>query len=317
MIEEVAVLEPQEDADASSEETIQIRQPGRDPKTGQFVPVGYVDDSIDTSPTLEAEAEEEPEEEPESEADPSPAVDDADDKSAEVDPDLSPSAQARIDEVIGNYRGEQRKNADLQLQLDEANANRAKPEVEPLKTFEDFGFDGPAYSAYIMERSMEAADARVGELLEKHTAKQDVLKQGESFKQAEDEFAKQHPDYHQKVYGEVDGIRTWAASDAMAQEIRLADNGQALAYHLASNPDIADKITAMSPRDTVVAMFKLSGSLREASAKVKAEKDKVTKAPPPPPKLKGGEAEIKTTGYHDGMTDAQFDAKRRKEIANR
>ena len=324
MNEEVAVLEPQADADASpEEEVVQLRHQDRDPTTGQFVPNrgGYVDDSIDTAPVLvEAEAEEvEVAEEPESEVDPSPTDDDAVEEIAEDDPPETSRFQSRIDELTGNFRETQRINDDLQRQLAEANERIAAiPEVrEPLKTLEDFDYNGAEYSEYIMGESAKRAEDTVNDVLRRDQAKRDAQDQESAFRKAETEFAKTVKDYNQKVYGEVDGRRGWEASDTMAQEIQEASNGHEMAYYLASNPDKASEIFRMPERRQVKEMDRLHLRLKAEASKAVTEKAKVSNAPPPTPKLKtGGDAGI-NRGYHEGMSDADFDKMRRKEIANR
>ena len=321
MNEVLAVLETAEDADASSEEEVQLRQPGRDPKTGQFVPTGYVDDSIDTSPlVVEAEAEEpEPDEEPESEVDSSPTVDDADDENADNEPEYGERTQARIDELTGNFMSTQRLYEETLAELDKAKAALAAvPKVvEPLKTLEDFGYDGAAFSEYILTESAERAKSVVKETLQEYDSTRSSQQNATAFREAEQKFAEKHADYDQKVYGEVDGRRGWEANDVMAREIRLTENGWELAYHLATHPDIASKIMKLPERSAVLEMDKLHRQLESGKAEVRTAKKKVTKAPPPPPSLKGGDAGIKPKGYYEGMSDAEFDAMRRKEIAHR
>jgi len=319
MNDEVAVLEPQADADASPNEVL---QPGidRDASTGRFIRSRYVDDSVDTAPEIE-EPEGEPVEvevELESEADPSPADDDAVDEIADDSPVETPGVQSRIDEITGKFRQTERIAQDLQAKLDEANAKLAAIPVkqEPMKTLEDFAFDGAAFTEYVMEESAKRAESTVERVMQKHQAKASAEQSQQGFREREKAFAGEHSDYFDMVYGETNGLRHWSASDAMASEIQILGNGHEIAYHLAKNPDIASEMAALSPRETVIAMDKLSTRIGNA-AKKSAEKV-VTKAPPPPPKLKtSGDAGIKQKGYHEGMTDAQFDAMRRKEIANR
>jgi len=324
MSEEVADLEQQveTDASASSEEEVQGALRGRDPHTGRFIPADYVDDSIDTAPAIpvEAEAEEvEVVEEPESEVESSPTDVEAVDENAEDDPDYGVKTQTRIDELVGNYRGEQRINEELRSELAKANeALAAIPEQrEPLKTFEDFAFDSEKYSAYIRDEAKKDTETLVRSILREHDADRGAQNGATEFRKAEGKFAEQHTDYNQKVYGEVDGLRGWQATDVMAREIRMTENGHELAYHLANNPDIADKLARMPERQAVLAMDKIHRTLEAGKAEVRAAKGKTSKAPPPTPKVKGGDAGPKPTGYHDGMSDAQFDAMRRKEIANR
>ena len=320
MQDEVAVLEAVEDASASPVEELQPGI-GRDPQSGRFIRENWVDDSVDTAPTLvQAEAEEvEVAEDLESEVDSSPADVEAVDENADNEPEYGVKTQARIDELTGNFRSTQRLYEQTLAKLDEANAALAAvPEVqEPLKTLEDFGYDGAAFSEYIMGESTKRTESSVRKILQEHDSKRSSNNDATAFQEAESKFAEKHDDYNQKVYGEVDGLRGWEATDVMAREIRLTENGHELAYHLATNPDIATKVARMPERSAVLEMDKIHRKLEAGKTEIKTAKGKVTKAPPPPPKLVGGDAGIKPKGYHDGMSDAQFDAQRRKEIANR
>ena len=168
-----------------------------------------------------------------------------------------------------------------------------------------------------MGESTKRTEASVRKILQEHDLKRGSKEDATAFQEGERKFAEKHADYDQKVYGEVDGLRGWEANDVMAREIRLTENGHELAYHLATNPDIATNIARMPERTAVLEMDKIHRKLESGKAEIKTAKEKVSNAPPPTPGLKGGDAGIKSTGYHEGMSDAKFDAMRRKEIANR
>ena len=61
-------------------------------------------------------------------------------------------------------------------------------------------------------------------------------------------FASERPDYVEAVMGS-----DWACSEVMADAIQDSDAGPALAYHLASHPEQAAAIAAMSAASPVTA----------------------------------------------------------------
>ena len=298
---ETADLEPQDDADVSLED--------------QLANDGSVDTAAADEPT-EVETEvNELVEKPENEADPSPA--DEENVDERIDPTKdSENVKQRIDKLTENYRGEQRAGAEKDLRIAELEKQLADApkETEPLKTLDDFEFDQGKYFEYLATRAEQRAVDAAEKVAKDYQAQARTESRQDAFKAREAEFSKTVDDYQEKVYGEVDGQRTWRASDTMAREITLSEMGEQVAYHLACNPDIAAEISVLSERETVRRIALLESTL--ITEKAKAKPNKVSKAPPPPPKLEAGEAGIRS-GFHEDMTDKAFDALRRKQIANR
>ncbi len=225
----------------------------------------------------------------------------------------------RIKELTDKVRSN-KQESDAQLFEARAENERLRKEIEsrplvqePLKTLDDFEFDESKYRTYLDQRTHDIATKAAESVGSKIQTEHGSRQVESSFRARETEFASDTKDYQSVVYGEVNGQRSWAASDAMADEIRISDVGPQLSYHLAKNPDIAAEIFALSHDETVRRMTLLGSSLKsEMSKKPKSVSD----APPPPPNIPSGDAALEK-GYYEGMSDAEFAKLRRKEIANR
>jgi hypothetical protein len=86
-------------------------------------------------------------------------------------------------------------------------------------------------------------------------------------------------------------------------------------HHLAKNPDKALQIYGLSDAVAGGRVAALAAELK-AEQVIAAKPKVVSKAPPPVPTIKSGDAGL-DKGYVKGMTDKAFDARRKKEIANR
>jgi len=296
MQEAVADLEPQTDASESSE-------------------TGYVDRSIDTSIAPEpVEAESEVKEvEPEIEADSSPAeVEVLEEKADPPDPDaeFGEKVKKRIDEVTGKWRESDRKLTARDLEIEDLRAKLQavpQPAEEPFKTLADFEYDEGKYQAYMATEIPRRATVATEQAMQGYESQEQAKVIDEKFAESEAEFAKTVEDYKDVVYDPSLRI-----SPAMANVFK--DNAAPeLAYFLGNNPDIASDLSALSPED---AGFKMGIQFAELqAAKAAAKPKKVTKAPPPAPKIKAGDAGM--TKDPADMSDSEFRKWREKQIASR
>lgn len=104
-------------------------------------------------------------------------------------------------------------------------------------------------------------------------------------------------------FDEVAGDRTLPITDAMADAIMSSEVGPDIQYHLGSNPDLAAKISRMTP----VLQAKEIGLLE---ARLSAPPSKrLTNAPPPPKTLQGKSTPQKDPG---NMSQKEYEAWRRK-----
>ncbi len=304
-MQDEAVLDPQDDADVSLED--------------QLANDGSVDTGAAEEPT-EVETEvEDTVEEPENEADSSTAEEeDLEEKTdpPDTDPEYGEKVKQRIDKLTESFRVSERTNEEKDQEIEELRKqlDAIPEEAEPFKTLEDFEYDQGKWNAYLGAEISKRATEAAREVTKDYQTQTNTESRQDEFRKRETEFAKTVKDYHEKVYGDKDGQRLWKASDAMAREIQFSDMGEQIAYHLANNPDVAAEIFNLSERETVRRITRLEDTL--IAEKAKADKTKVTKAPPPPPKIKAGDAGL-SRGFHEGMSDSDFDKLRRKQIANR
>jgi len=102
----------------------------------------------------------------------------------------------------------------------------------------------------------------------------------------------------------------------MTEAIMESDEGPAIAYHLAKNPELAEKISTMSRTAAALEI----GSIR---AELIAERKKgatrvASKVPPPVPKIEGSaDAALPKRIDDPNLSDAEFNRMRRKQIAAR
>jgi len=287
---EQADLEQQPDADASQEDE----------------PTGYVDTSIDTGAIpeeVEAEPEVEPEE-PESEVDPSPTdEEDVEEKTGSV--------QERIDKVTKSWRETERDNAALEQenavlrsQLDD----RPDPDRELIKTREDFETT-EEYQQYLDSEIDVRAEKAAQKLVDQNQSSADAESRKDEFAVREKAFAGTVDDYGDVVYDKHLRI-----NESMKEVIQSDEHGPELGYYLGKNPDIAKDIFEMSPVKAGQALGDILTGIK--AEKAKASTKKVTEAPPPPPKIPSGDEGL-DKGFHEGMSDKDFNKMRRKQIANR
>ena len=269
-------------------------------------------ESVDTgkvenaSPETEADAETQ-----ESEAESTPAVE-PDDK------EKSNSFGERIKELTDKVRsGKQASDAQIFEQRQEIERLQSqlkdRPIVqEPLKTLEDFDFDEAKHRTYLDERTATIAETAASEAVGKVQTQLESGQIEQGFRARETAFESTVKDYADVVYGETNGQRNWAASDAMTDEIRISEIGPEMAYHLANNPETASEIAGLSNRETVRRMTLLEAELKSEKAKTGKS---VSEAPPPPPKIPSGDKGLEKDP--SDMSDGEFAKWRRKQIANR
>lgn len=233
-------------------------------------------------------------------------VEDEGDSSAPVednDKEKTDAFQGRIDKLTKSFRDSEReadeeraKNVELQKQLDAI----PKPQ-DPLKTLEDFEYDQDKYLTYRADRTDKLAVEAAERVARSNAGKADADRSEDKFTARAKEFAKDHADYEEKV--KDPSLRI---SQAMATEMHDSDIGPELAYHLASNPDIASDIARLSERGAIREMTLLEGKLRVEMAK---ESKKVSDAPSPPKKIAGRDAAVRvstTDPKSDKMSDEEW-----------
>jgi hypothetical protein len=303
MIDEVAELEPQADADASPED--------------RFSDDKSVDTSIETTEEpVEVDAEtNDAEEEVESEADSSPADEENVEETIDAEPDekFSDNVKGRIDELTSKWRDSERNFASLSQENEALRKQIAeKPvEVEPFKTVADFDYDEAKYQQYMATEIDKRATSVAEKVAGSHADDGAKRKAYDNFFAAEKEFAGTVKDYH-KLVGDPD----LKFSPAMAEATQVELKDPNLIYYLASNKDVAERLFNMSKDSMLVELGRISSGQATEKAKAKSTK-RVSDAPPPLPKIESGNEGRPKKITDSDVTDRDFAKMRRKQIANR
>lgn len=217
----------------------------------------------------------------------------------------NPKLQARFseltrarDEAREEAAREKQARADLERRLQELE-NKANP--KPQEADEDARPD-PAKFMDAFEYAEKLADWSARQAI-KNKEKQDTeAKQNEernkvveSWKSRQDNFAKETPDYRDMI--ESSDI---SVADHIRDAIIESEVGPHLLYHLASNPEVAEKLNGMKPINALREIGKLEAKLEKSKAEEKPA-PRVSKAPEPINPIKG-------SGIADTAADGLFDS---------
>jgi len=222
------------------------------------------------------------------------------------------SFQERISELSRQKKEAQQHAEEMERRarsLEERLANSTQ-EDEPYPTLEAYGYDEQAYQKalvdYTTSRSQRAyQQARLEEeqglLQEARQRQQQYMVQ--TFAERSNTFAETQPDFNTKM-NDQNFVQTFRQSPSVQEAVLTSDNGPAMAYYLASNPQVAQEIASLSP---VMAGMKLAGIESKLSAPVSV---KPTNTPEPiKPVTPGG----KVDKDPESMTPKEYVAWRRKQ----
>lgn len=217
----------------------------------------------------------------------------AENKPEDIKPEKT-FTQRELDEILEKRLSkERRKREELsrRLQVTEELALRGRPEPKPEAKPADNGeprresFD--SYEAYLEARAEWRADQKVEQRFkarEEQTQKQKAV-------ESEQEAAKRFREHAVKVAGEIEDFEDVLASSsapmtqAMANAItRSGEMGPRIAYHLAKNPEEAQRIAALDPAEQAMEIGFLKASVSKEPVK------KPSKAPAPIEPVKAGKA---------------------------
>lgn len=207
--------------------------------------------------------------------------------------------QERINQKTRQVReAEQRaQEAEQRANLLEQRMNQNLPQTDKFPQLEDFDYDQNSYqqavvqyNAALNQRTVQQAMTQQEKLQVEHLRQQANQATVDAFKTRSQAFASEQPDFMAKV-----SAPSFVQGEAMQQAIILSDNGPALAYHLASNPQKTAAINAMAPGLAMMELGRLSQALApnrsvttsnapapakpvRASGKVEKDPDKMTPA---------------------------------------
>ena len=232
----------------------------------------------------------------------------------EKDPDLDEladgkpgrsRAQERIEELVAE-RNALRKYGEYLLSQVEGQ-RKAPPKVEQESTpatqtedvpptLENAEFDPVKLNKLQNEWIQRQVDKRVQAAVQQVESRQSEVAIRQAFEQRTVEFRKTAPDFDVVISNPA---LPQLDKDA-ARAVIKSENGPAIAYHLAKNPDLAARIARMDPYSQGQAIGRIEGQLlaKEVTQKEPSKETKpvkpvsVTKAPPPPKPVSGGTSPV-------------------------
>jgi hypothetical protein len=256
---------------------------------------------------------------PASQPDAAPVPQDADTATAAPDQSVKPEPNVtangeRLDRQTRNWRALERDRdhwREMAMRQQAPQPTPGKPEAPPAKkTLADFDFDEGKFQEHLLEqataRATDAAEKRLRESREQ-----------EARQQRESQFASREAKYAETVedYFEITRDPRVPVTREMMEAIAESENGPELAYHLAKNLSVAERIARMSPIAQARELGKLEATLANERAKAEEAKKRVSQAPPPPPKIDGSDPKVDKDP--SDMSDTEFAKWRRKQIAAR
>lgn len=195
---------------------------------------------------------------------------------------FKPKVQQRIDEITRARHEAEREAAYWRQRAEAASGNKdgkapSSPNEAPAKPSVDQFQD---YADYVEALTEWKAEQKVRDVLsardaEKAKEAESKVKQtkAEAWEARQAQTRASLPDYD-----EVVGLSDLQIAPHVAETLLDSDVGPAVAYHLAKNPDLAERINAMSP----LAAAREIGRLESAVAKpAAAPANTISKAPPP------------------------------------
>lgn len=241
-------------------------------------------------------------------------------------------AEKRIRELNAKYREEERKRQELEERLAKLEKPTTETPTDKNTTTETSGnerkaphwddedangnkkyplgqFD-PQFNADLVRFTVQE-EQRVIE--EQREAREQQRRAEEANAIAQEEWNKKlapalerYPDYKEKGQELIDQFADLEPSygNYLTDTIRAIDNGPEVFYHLASNPELAKQIVAKGPVVATVELGRLSAILSEDSSETNKTpaRTKVTKAPTPPPTVRGN-ATPRTKNIDDNLDD--------------
>lgn len=263
-------------------------------------------------PNVETPETEHGEPAPETSADEveTPDTSDGDDDAAAEPPKKAKGVQKRIDELTANWRNTERDRDEWRRLAQQLMESQGKPKEDapeppqPKPTQDAF----PDYDQYLEAladwKAEQKIQAHLGEAEKRRSAETQQAAQQKrvsGFQQRAAEFAKEHPDYH--AVAENPNV---PITQPMFDAIVESDRGPEIAYHLGQHPEIAARLSSMSPVGAARELGKL-----EAQLSIPA-KPKASQAPDPVEPVGGGSE--RNAKDPEKMTTDEWMAWRNKQV---
>jgi hypothetical protein len=199
------------------------------------------------------------------------------------------TAQDRIDELTRARREAEREAAHWRRIAQDGAPRQQEQPAQPKAAEEPNPADyqyGEADPRYIRELARHEARQEFAEQAKARDRDTHVRSVEQTWQSRQAAFAKDHPDFHE-VFD-----RDWPCSPAMADAIKTSDDGAAVAYHLAQNPDEARRIAALTPLAQVRELGRLEAKLTSSATSTPQPKI-ISTAPDLAPQVRGAGGKFK------------------------
>lgn len=219
--------------------------------------------------------------------------------------------QERVNEITKarreaerNWQSERQLRESLEQRLAQLESRPSQTQGDKPPSLADFAYDTDAWAVamteYAVNRASTSAESKLREQATQQTQQQTVQK----FEERSREYAAANPGYDQALE-ELGRVVRFAPE--VIEAIAVSDFGPAVAHHLATHLDEADRIARLPAHLAAVHLGRIE-------AQVSAIKPKpVTKAPNPAPTLGGGAVATKDP---DRMTGEEWLVWRRNNLNN-
>lgn len=141
-----------------------------------------------------------------------------------------------------------------------------EPERPVRETFDSPDAFEKALESYVAEKARVEAKAAAKVEFEQQQQEDRSKALLSTYQERKSAFEADHPDFEELVYS--DDVKI---SPAMTQAILEAEDGPAIAYHLGQNPDVAERISGLSPAQQVFEIGRISVKLVAPAPKPKPE----------------------------------------------
>gem|GEM_PF-3275382 len=237
----------------------------------------------------------------------------SDDNSIESDASDEPKkgrAQLRIEQLSRQKRetDERLRDSEARVALLESQSKESPEEGLVYPQLADFGYDEGQYQEAVGKYHSETMRRQFQQSRSDEMRQESQLAQQEAanvatqtFHARAELFAESKPDFQEKISNPA-----FVQSPTMMQAIVMAENGPAVAFHLASNLDVGARINAMTPIEQAMELGKLSGRLSAAPS----VKTTTTPAPATPVIANGSLGKDP-----ESMSPKEYVAHRQKQMA--
>ena len=216
------------------------------------------------------------------------------------------SVQDRFDELTRKFRTEEREKIALKAEIEELREQIENPPEKPTpdKSLADFDYDEGKYADYLINFARDAAR----EEAEKTTNSQRQRTAIADFQSKESQFAEEAKDYYAAVHNPQNPV-----SQAMLDAVQGTENGPAVLYYLAKNPEVAMQLAANPDSLSVAREIGRIEAVELASPGSK----QISTAPEPTPKIEAVENPQETkldSNEGDKLSTEEWMKRRNKQI---